>query len=177
MIIHVFLYTYHCGLCKPHMSILLVFLNMSDSYKTSAMVIYFKCSFFWDVTQWKLGLTDILDEQVVPKISVTINQHYLTSQKSEYLIYAAAEAWNKAVNAYIPAMVPQYLSSHTQYCTLFRTNSIQPNFPIVSHRILLYVHLHKLVHLGPQTKILYAKLAAQFVLNGHRLWKVQCCKA
>ena len=51
-----------------------------------------------------------------------------------------------------------YHLTHTHYCTLIRaTNSFQPNFPIVSHRIILYIHLHRLVHLGSQTKILLCK--------------------
>jgi len=44
---------------------------------------------------------------------------------------------------------------------------------MVSHRILLYIHLHRLVHLGSQTQILYVKLGAQFVLVG----LIQCCEA
>jgi len=51
---------------------------------------------------------------------------------------------------------------------LFKANSIQPDFPMVSHGIL-HIQLHWLVHLGSQTKVLYVKLGAQFVLTGHRL--------
>ena len=62
-----------------------------------------------------------------------------------------------------------YHLTHTHYCILFRANPFQPNFPLVSHRMLLYINHHKLVHLGSQTKILYVNLAAQFALTGRRL--------
>lgn len=66
--------------------------------------VILESSLFWNIIQRWLVITDVSGNLSVPSRSKfwmprnvgNYNQHFVTSLKSEYLIYTAAEDWNNA---------------------------------------------------------------------------------
>jgi len=106
-----------------------------------------------------------------PKMSVTNYQSAIHNIPEEHISFTLQQKleMQQPMLVHLLQCLNIYHFTHTHYCILFRAKSFQPNFPLVSHRMLLYIHFHRLVHLGSQTKILYVNLTAQFGLTGHRL--------
>jgi len=53
-----------------------------------------RLALFWDVMQCWLVVYDVSGRPFVPRTSVTTSRCCVTSQKSKYLIYTTAKAWN-----------------------------------------------------------------------------------